>query len=164
MKSDISLVIDKFSSLDKLQVLENIHKDGIFVLTYANDKKVDLVESDLDVEYGPKEGYIMTESEDTLLLINASRNNQLMIKGMIRDLSRNLQQLRKELGFNPTDILQCAYISNVDENEIRQLEECIKDIKDLVRVKSVKFSNMAMEGLDYKNIEINGKEIKISII
>ncbi|MGN6348450.1 MAG: hypothetical protein ACTHLL_01695, partial [Candidatus Nitrosocosmicus sp.] len=80
-----------------------------------------------------------------------------------RDLSRNIQQLRKELGFNPTEILSCVYISNLSKDDIIQLNEYYDDIKNLVRVKKVALFETADNTYDYKDIDIDGKNVKIYI-
>ena len=43
------------------------------------------------------------------------RNEELMAKGLMKDLARRLQALRKERGYNPTDILNLASILDLDE-------------------------------------------------
>ncbi|MDQ6722866.1 MAG: DUF5915 domain-containing protein, partial [Thermoproteota archaeon] len=116
-----------------------------------------------DITYSPNETFISTEKDNMLLLINISRNDDLIVKGLVRDLSRNIQQLRKELGYNPTEILSCVYISNISNDEIIHLKKYYDDIKNLVRVKDVVFSEVSNNKFNYKSIDIDGKEIKIYI-
>jgi len=97
------------------------------------------------------------------LILNISTNKDLIIKGLVRDLSRNIQQLRKELGYNPTEILNYAYISNISKDERIHLTKYFNDIKNLVRVKDVILSENSDNTLSYKSIDIDGKEIKIFI-
>ena len=146
-----------------MQILLNIHKKGIFSCKYSNDKSIELSESDIDITYLPIDNYISIDKENILLLLNTSRNDELIIKGLVRDLSRNIQQLRKELGFNPTEILSCVYISNVSTDEIINLKKYYDDIKNLVRVKDVIFSKEVDNKFDYKTINIDGKELEIFI-
>lgn len=37
-------------------------------------------------------------------------NNELIAKGLMRNVASNLQQLRKECSFNPTDVLKLAQV------------------------------------------------------
>jgi isoleucyl-tRNA synthetase len=92
-----------------------------------------------------------------------SRDQNLIIQGLVRDLARNLQQLRKEKSYNPTDILSTAYITNLEKNEISSLSKYISDLTYLVRVKAVVLSEEKKEGIEYKDIEIDGRKISISI-
>jgi isoleucyl-tRNA synthetase len=163
VKSDIGILIKEFSKIDKMQILLHIHKNGIFSCKYSDDKSIELSESDIDITYLPIDNYISIDKENILLLLNTSRNDELIIKGLVRDLSRNIQQMRKELGFNPTEILSCVYISNVPKDEIINLKKYYDDIKNLVRVKDVIFSEVVDSKFDYKTINIDGKELKIFI-
>ena len=146
MKSDIELLIQKFSLMDANQILFDIKEKGFFSCQYSNNASIDLTEADLGIAYLPNENYASGEKENILLLINISRNDELITKGLVRDLSRDIQQLRKELGFNPTGILACAYISNIPKNEITQLRD-YEEIKNLVRVKDVVFSDYRITSL-----------------
>jgi isoleucyl-tRNA synthetase len=92
-----------------------------------------------------------------------SRDQSLIIQGLVRDLARNLQQLRKEKSYNPTEILSTAYITNLEKDEISSLSQHLNDLTYLVRVKSVVLSEEKKEGIEYKNIEIDGRKISISI-
>jgi isoleucyl-tRNA synthetase len=163
VKSHIELLIQKFSLMDANQILFDIKEKGFFSCQYSDNASIDLTEADLDIAYLPNENYAFGEKENILLLINISRNDELIIKGLVRDLSRNIQQLRKELGFNPTEILACAYISNIPKNEIMQLKNYYEEIKNLVRVKDVVFSEVPDNKFNHKSIDIDGKEIKIFI-
>ncbi|MBA3977537.1 MAG: isoleucine--tRNA ligase [Nitrosopumilus sp.] len=163
VKSEIGLLIDAFSKMDVIQSLHEIKGNGFLTCNYSDGKSIQLGEPDLDITYLPIENYMYIEKEGILLLINVSRNDELIMRGTVRDLSRNIQQLRKELGFNPTEILSCAYISNIPEDEAQQLNRYYDDIKNLVRVNDVVFSLNADSKFDYKTIDIDGKEIKIYI-
>jgi isoleucyl-tRNA synthetase len=163
IRSEIGLLINEFSKMDVVQSLFELRKKGYISCKYSDEKTIELGISDLDLSYVPIENYASTEKEDILLLINVSRNNELIMKGLVRDLSRNIQQLRKELGFNPTEILSCAYVSNISEDEIKHLVRFRDEIKSLVRVNDVIFSGIPDNRFDFKSIDIDGKEIKIYI-
>jgi hypothetical protein len=83
--------------------------------------------------------------------------------GFLRDLARNLQHLRKEHGRNPTDILPIAHIARLDESEVEDLSQLKDELKFLVRVNEVIFSSNAVDGVSYKSIELDGRQILISI-
>lgn len=163
VKSEIGLLMDEFSKMDVIQSLHGIRKNGFLTCNYSDGKSIELGISDLDISYIPVGNYKHIEKEEILLLVNVSRNDELITKGMVRDLSRNIQQLRKELGFNPTQILSRAYISNLSEDEIQKLGRYHNDIKNLVRVNDVVFSVNSHNKFDHKTIDIDGKEIRIYI-
>jgi isoleucyl-tRNA synthetase len=163
VRSDIQLLIDTMSKLDVIDILMDIQKKGFFTCQLSPTKSIELDKTDLEITYLPKENYNVIEKDDILMLMNISRNDKLITKGLVRDLSRNIQQLRKEMGFNPTEILTCAYISNLSEEDIIHLNEYHNAIKNLVRVKNVVLSETSDNTLNYKEIDIDGKRVKINI-
>ncbi len=77
-------------------------------------------------------------SEDSVqLLLDVHRDEKLLGEGLMRDLARRVQSLRKELGYVPTDILEAARIAELDNESIAQLKPYLKDMEELVRVKKV---------------------------
>jgi isoleucyl-tRNA synthetase len=163
VKSDIKFLLEEFSKLNSIEVIYEIQKKAFYSFKYSNTKSIELYPDDLEIKYHPLENFNANEKDNILILINITRNNELLTKGLVRDLSRNLQQLRKELGFNPTQILSCAYISNLTNYEIFRLTQYYEDIKNLVRVKDVVLSESLDKELKYKVIDIDGRELRIHI-
>jgi isoleucyl-tRNA synthetase len=95
--------------------------------------------------------------------MSTNRDQKLITQGLVRDLARNLQQLRKEKSYNPTEILSTAYITDLQKDEVCSLSLHRNDLTYLVRVKSVVLTEEKEEGIEYKKIEIDGREINISI-
>ena len=83
-----------------------------------------------------------------------------MAKGLVKDLARRLQTLRKERGYNPTDILNVASILDLDDDSQSMAKENAKDLAFLVRVKEVNFTQSCKE---YKDDDIDGQKIRISV-
>lgn len=164
VKSDLQLVINEFSKCDIFEILNHLKLNGHFKLKYAIDKSIDLTNIDLDINYITLPSFISGEKDENIIIfINTSRNDELVTKGLIRDLSRNIQQLRKELGYNPTEILSDVTISNMDLDEVNKLKLYKNEIAKLVRVRKVIFSIDNNDLVDYRTIEIDGKEILIKI-
>ncbi|MGN6630150.1 MAG: class I tRNA ligase family protein, partial [Candidatus Nitrosocosmicus sp.] len=163
VKSDMNILIETFSKFDVFQILNDLRKKGSFSCPLSETKTIELDKTELEISYLPKENYNLIEKGGILMLINTSRNDKLIARGLVRDLSRNIQQLRKELGFNPTEILSCVYISNLSKDDIIQLNEYYDDIKNLVRVKKVVLFETTDNTYDYKDIDIDGKNVKIYI-
>jgi len=84
----------------------------------------------------------------------------MMAKGLVKDLARRLQTLRKERGYNPTDVLNVASILDLDEESLNMIKEKSKDLAFLVRVKQVDFTQSCKE---YKDDDIDGQKIRISV-
>lgn len=163
VKSEIGILMDEFSKINVFHILNEIQKKGSFSCQLSPTKSIELDTTDLEITYLPLENYSLIEKDSILMLINISRNDELITRGLVRDLSRNIQQLRKELGFNPTQILACVYISNLSKDDIVRLNDYRDDIKNLVRVKNVVLSENPDNTFDYKEIDIDGKCLKIYI-
>ncbi len=126
-------------------------------------RKSVLEENDLVMEYFPLEGYSGVELDGLVVFISTSRSNHLIKMGFLRDLARNLQQLRKEHGRNPTDILPIAHVASLDQSEMEDLSQLKDELKFLVRVNEIVFSLNALGGVSYKSIDLDGRQILISI-
>jgi isoleucyl-tRNA synthetase len=98
-----------------------------------------------------------------VVFISTSRDKNLIAEGLLRDLARNLQQLRKERQYNPTDILNSAYVSGLADDEIGALELLKDKMAYLVRVKTATLSKEPMPNVNYKSVEIDGREFKLSV-
>ena len=83
-----------------------------------------------------------------------------MAKGLVKDIARRIQTLRKEKGYNPTDILGVASIVGLDEESLEMVKERAEELAFLVRVKKVNFEESCSE---YKDDDIDGQKIRISV-
>jgi isoleucyl-tRNA synthetase len=77
-----------------------------------------------------------------------------MAKGLIKDLARRLQTLRKERGYNPTDILNKASILDLDSESLEMIKGKEKELAFLVRVNDVNFSESCKESSAIINTKI----------
>jgi isoleucyl-tRNA synthetase len=161
VKADIGKVAQAFESADKLSLLNSL-RSGSYSLAYG-DKAVDLSASDVEVSYKAAEGYSSSERGDLAVFISTTRDKDLTAKGLLRDMARQLQQLRKERQYNPTDILNAAYVAGLDGEEIATLSAMKDELTYLVRVKSVELSKEPLDKVNYKAVEIDGREFKISV-
>ena len=59
--------------------------------------------------------WISAVEADMSVFISGQRDDRLMGEGIMRDLARRVQALRKELGFMPTDVLDAVHIAELDE-------------------------------------------------
>jgi isoleucyl-tRNA synthetase len=71
--------------------------------------------------------------------------------------------LRKERQYNPTDIIDAAYIAGLTREEITTLSLMKDELTYLVRVKTIFLLEDAVIKVSYKVVEIDGREFKISV-
>ena len=162
VKADIGKVARAFESVDKLELLRSFQKFGSYLLAY-NGKTIRVSPSDVEIAYKASEGYSSSERDELVVFISTTREKDLIIKGLLRDLARQLQQLRKERQYNPTDIVNAAYVAGLDGEEIARLSIMKDELTYLVRVKTVELSKEAVVNVSYKVVEIDGRKFKISV-
>jgi isoleucyl-tRNA synthetase len=74
---------------------------------------------------------------DLHVLLDTRRDTSLLGEGVMRDLARRVQALRKELGFTPTDVLEAVHLAELDEETAKLLEPYLQQMAELVRTKKV---------------------------
>jgi len=165
VKANIDKVVSEFEKLDKVEVLHTLKRSSMVHLIYDKSLSsfVDIHEQDLEISFSVKDGYVYAEKDNLMIFMSTNRDQKLITQGLVRDLARNLQQLRKEKSYNPTEILSTAYIAELQKDEISSLSLHRNDLTYLVRVQSVVLTEEKEEGIEYKKIEIDGREINISI-
>jgi isoleucyl-tRNA synthetase len=162
-RAHLEKVLHSFERVDKYLLLRTLESSGKFLLVYENGSAIDLNLDDIVISYGAAEGYAMSEKGDIIVFIESKRDRELITKGLMRDLARNLQQLRKERGYNTTDVLATAYIAELEEEEISALSSLAEELKYLVRAKDLLLSKLPVEGINYKTIEYEGRNLFISL-
>ena len=68
--------------------------------------------------------------------------------------------MRKERGYNPTDILNTASILDLDDESQSMIKSKTKDLSFLVRVKQVNFTQTCKK---YRDDDIDGQKIRIAV-
>jgi isoleucyl-tRNA synthetase len=163
VKDNLEKVMQSFAKVDIYELLRTLESSGKYLLTYSEGLLLELRPDDVELSYESAEGYALAENEDTLVFIDAQRDRDLVTKGLMRDLARNLQQLRKERGYNTTDIIPSANIAGLEEEEILRLQSMEEELKYLVRVTKIVFTKERFIDVKYKMIELEGRKLHISI-
>jgi isoleucyl-tRNA synthetase len=136
---------------------------GKYTISYDESHLIDLSPTDLEFSYLAKDGYVISERDDLIVFLETTRDKQLIMKGMLRDLSRNLQQLRKERGYSPTDVAPAAYVANLNEDEIASLGKMKDEFTHLVRVKTIFLTKDVVKNINYKVVKLDERSIEISV-
>ena len=162
-RGDFEKVLMSFENVNPYQILRMIDSSGEFMLAYENGRGVKLTLEDLELSYDPKPGFALAEKDGIAVIIDGKRDKELIALGVMRDIARNLQQLRKERGYNTTDIIPIAHIADLSEQEISDLLPLAEELKYLVRVNKIITSKSRIQGVDYKVIELDGRKLYISV-
>jgi isoleucyl-tRNA synthetase len=162
-RGDFEKVLVSFENVNPYQLLRTLDSSGEFMLAYENGRGVKLTSDDLELSYDPEPGFALAEKDRIVVIIDGKRDKELISLGVMRDIARNLQQLRKERGYNTTDIIPTAHIADLSEEEISDLLPLAEELKYLVRVNKIITSKSRIQGVDYKVIELDGRKLYISV-
>jgi isoleucyl-tRNA synthetase len=158
-KQDMGKLLLKFENTDPKQIVDDLLKKQSYSFDLG-ENKILLDKEDFVIDFVEQDGYAMARHESLVVFISTARNQEMMARGMVRDIARRLQVLRKERGYNPTDILEAAYVLGLDEESLVLVKEKQQELAYLVRVKRVDFSDKAKA---YKEDDIDGQKIRISV-
>lgn len=96
--------------------------------------------------------------------LDAYRDEGLLGEGLMRDIARRVQTLRKELGYVPTDILDSVHITGLDEENMRLLQPYLNEMAELVRAKKVQLHTSRDEvETEWHEYPLDEKKIHIAI-
>ena len=158
-KQHMGKLLEIFASTDPEEIVQNLDKNGSFTFD-VDGNKISLDNDDFVVDFDIEEGFAYSKRNNLIGIISTTRNEELMAKGLVKDLARRLQSLRKERGYNPTDILNTASVLELDQESLDMLKDKTDELAFLVRVKQVNFTHTCKE---YKDDDIDGQKIKISV-
>lgn len=162
-KSRMSEVASKLARSDAIRLFKELTNNGKMCLPEMPDFELSM--ADLVFSFGPSDPkYVVVENFGTVVALDTSRDDDLIAQGLVRDIARNLQALRKERGFNPTDILLVAKISGLGEQTRLMLEPKKAELAFLVRVKSVELYSEMAEGTEkWSKVELGNSEVMLYI-
>lgn len=164
VKADINKVSEAFERVNKFELIHALQKSDGYQLGY-DGKTINLSSSDIEISYKASDGYSSSERDGLIVFVSTMRDKDLITKGLLRDLARQLQQLRKERQYNPTDIINAAYVVGLTEEEMINLSKMKDDLSYLVRVKNVTLLEREDNHMNvrYKVVEIDEREFRISV-
>ncbi len=115
-------------------------------------------------EYVGGENWVSASEGDLFVFVSGQRDEKLLGEGLMRDLARRVQALRKELGYVPTDVLDAVHIAELDEDSKRLLESYLEEMAELVRTKKVYLHGSRGEvDAEWHESKLDGARIYISI-
>ncbi len=158
-KQHMGKLVAKFAETDPQDITSSLQELNSFTFD-VDGEKIKLDSEDFLVDFDAAENYAVSKRDQHVVFISTSRNKEMMARGLVKDVARRIQTLRKERGYNPTDILNVASILDLDEESLEMIKEKSEDLAFLVRVKAVNFEQTCQE---YKDDDIDGQKIRISV-
>ncbi|MFQ5781825.1 MAG: isoleucine--tRNA ligase [Nitrosopumilus sp.] len=158
-KQHMGKLVSIFSETDPEEIVSSLQKDSKYDFE-IDGEVISLDSKDFVIDFDADQNFAVSKRDSYVVFISTSRNREMMAKGLVKDVARRLQTLRKERGYNPTDVLDVASILDLDDESLEMIKEKAKDLAFLVRVKQINFEESCKE---YKDDDIDGQKIRISV-
>jgi isoleucyl-tRNA synthetase len=152
-------LLQTFSETNPNDIIKQLVEADSYTFDVGSNKII-LNKEDFIINFDVESDYQFANRGNLVVILSVQRNQEMMAKGLVKDLARRMQTLRKERGYNPTDILDKASILDLDKESLELIKTRIDEISFLVRVKQVDFEESCKE---YKNDDIDGQKIRISV-
>jgi isoleucyl-tRNA synthetase len=108
-------------------------------------------------------GFEVAEKGGVFVAIRKERDDKLVAEGLVRDVARRLQALRKESGYVPTALLAYARIGGLEDEDLALLEPRKEEIAFLVRVKRVDLVGGQGTESGWKEADLDGRPIYLKV-
>ena len=151
-----AIVVAPQNILDAVKCLEELF------LELTNVKHVDY--SVASPEFGESESWVSSQENEVSVFVSGQRDDKLLGEGIMRDLARRVQALRKEMGFVPTETLESVHIAELDAESMELLEPYLEEMAGLVRARKVYLHSTRNEvEAEWHSSELDGKKICLNI-
>ena len=98
-----------------------------------------------------------------MIALEKVRDDALIAEGLLRDVARRLQALRKARGYSPTAVLERASVAGLDEEMVGLLTPLAGELRFLVRVKDVRILAERSEDGRWEEDELDGRPIHLDV-
>ena len=114
--------------------------------------------------YLKEDNWISTSEDELFTFVNIKRDTALMGEGLMRDIARRVQSLRKDMGFVPTEFLNSVNIAELDSENKKLLLPYLDEMANLVRTRKVfLYKNRNELDVNWKEIKLDGKKILLEL-
>ena len=143
-----------------LCVLKNV--ENLF-LELSNVKTIEYMQKSPGLP--EDENWVSAVEGNLTIVVSTKRDEKLLGEGIMRDLARRVQALRKELGYMPTDVLDGVHIAELDKESSGLVESYLVQMAELVRARKISLQEKRSEipEADWHETELEGRKVFITI-
>ncbi len=153
-------LIEEIARADPAEISGTLEADGRYALT-VGDREIVLDSGDIGVGVRATGENEISDRDGLAAILPSSRSDEMVCRGLVRDLARRLQALRKERGHNPTDVLEYAAVSGLAPEQESMVAGRLEELAFLVRVRGVTLSER--QGAEYADGDVDGQPIRIAV-
>ena len=152
-----AIVVAPEKTLNALKQLESLFLELTNVKSAEYETKVP--------DYVLGENWVSSQEDEVTVFVSGQRDDSLLGEGIMRDLARRVQALRKEMGFVPTEVLESVHIAELDAESTELLEPYLEEMGGLVRARRVYLVGSRKEEVDaeWHEAELDGKKIYLYV-
>lgn len=154
-------IIQAISAIEPKSLVEEMREKGSIALD-IDGEEAEVYAEEVDIMEEALEPYASDKVGDRRIFLNMGLTGRLLALGVVRDLVRMTQEMRKRMNLEMMEMIDVA-VEAGDEKIVEAIESHLEYIKREARVKNVLF-DVARIAPDYEEEwEINGTPVKIGI-
>jgi len=150
------------SAADPWRLEGELRARGTAMLKVGNGDAMEVTGDMVDFELAAGEGLVGAFRDGYAVLMDTRRDDDLVAEGLVRDIARRIQVLRKERGYRPTEVLEVARIAGLPDDLRKAVEARSDALLRLVRVKRIEFLD-APDGGGWREFELDGARIMLEV-
>ena len=148
---DIKIISALISKMNSKEIIELEQNGEIHLM--INKKKVRLVLGDVEISSKDIEGYLVAHGSGVTVALDISLNDELIDEGIARELINRIQNYRKDLGLEVTDIIEIFITKNSILN--KAIVSFRKYIEEETLAKSINLVDKVQDGIKLEFDKIN---------
>ena len=153
IKGDMAAISKSFEDADMGIILD----EGTF--TFGEHT---ITEEDMIFEMEPADGYGVSYRDGYMVMVSTYRDEVAISRGFLRDVARHIQNLRRESGYDPTDILDGVHVMGLPDGPRHLVQSGGFDLAGTVRTKEILLDDI--ESIPYKDVDIDGQSVRLAIV
>ena len=148
---DIKIISALISKMNSKEIIELEQNGEIHLM--INKKKVRLVLGDVEISSTDIEGFLVAHGSGVTVALDISLNDELIDEGIARELINRIQNYRKDLGLEVTDIIEIFITKNSILN--KAIVSFRKYIEGETLAKSINLVDKVQDGIKLEFDKIN---------
>ena len=156
-RGHLQALLKEHEGADPSEILERVVKSGSYRYEAGG---MELGERDYEFSLEAREGSALAVRGSIVAVVPSSRSPEAAARGLVRDVARRIQALRKERGYDPAEVLSSAFVLGLEKEAADSVRSMSAELASLVRVRSVELDGLCDP---LKEEKIDGMPVKIGL-
>lgn len=133
------------------------------VVFKISDVSYELKFADIDFVFTDHENFASSFKRNVGICLSSDRDENLIVEGLVRDIARRIQNLRKDKGLDPNDLIEKSHISGISHNHHAIFSTKLDLLSHLTRSKNIVIHESEDSNIEWTEFKIDGNPIQIAI-